>query len=77
MTGSDHSRSHSNPLDPGSWKRSSCVYIRQSDACLLSWDRNISVMMETHSSDIVQGDELRGKASVNTEEAIVDEGSDR
>lgn len=34
------------------------------------------VMTKTHSSDVVQGHELRGNASVNTKEATVDERSD-
>jgi len=33
-------------------------------------------MMKTHSSEVVQGDKLRGKATVNTKEATVDKGSD-
>ena len=32
--------------------------------------------MKTHSSEVLQGDELGGKASVNTKKATVDERSD-
>lgn len=34
------------------------------------------MITKTHSSDVVQGHELRRKASVNTKEATVDERSD-